>query len=260
MLASAESYSVELFRDILDAVQNAAGGTTYSNVYDLKQRTVYVYFYHDFEHEVVFNLEEELYRGVHAYDLPDLFPRNEDFERWALPQIETFEMRMEMRTATDVDRGIYDRYVGEYRVPEEIGWLSFAPAIVSSINILHTDDRLFMSAVPEMLPLELRPQSETSFFYADLSPDIPDFEVSFVADDSGAVIQAILDFEGLGTVPFRKVTSDAPALAQLQLVAGEAASRQEAGPMFEQIPWLLVPVAVILASVVVWRRVRSLLI
>jgi hypothetical protein len=164
---------------------------------------------------------------------------------------------MEMRTATDVDPRIYDRYVGEYRVPEQIGWLSFAPAIVSSINILRTDDRLFMFAVPEMLPLELRPQSDTSFFYAGLSPDIPDIEVSFVADDSGAVIQAILDFEGLGTVPFRKVNSDAPAFAQLQLVTGEAAIGEEPGPRYKQILWLLVPVAGILASVVGWRIVRN---
>jgi hypothetical protein len=257
MLASADSYSVDLFRDILDAVQNAAGGTTYSNIYDLKQRTVNVYFYHDFEHEVVFNLDEELERGAHVYDLPDLFPRNEAFERWALPQIETFETRMGMRTATDIDPQIYDRYVGEYEMPAEIGWLSFPPAVFSSIFVVHGGHRLFLSAIPEMLPLELRPESETSFFYADLSPDIPDFEVSFVADDGGTVIQAILDFEGLGTVPFQKVNSDAPALAQLQLLTGEAAMREKPGPGFEQILWLLVPVAAILASVVVWRTVRN---
>jgi hypothetical protein len=257
MLDSAESYSVELFRDILEAVQNAAGGTTYSNIYDLKQRTVTVYFYHGFEHEVVFDLDEELERGAHVYDLPDLFPRNEAFERWALPQIEGFERRMGMRTATDIDPRIYDRYVGEYEMPAEIGWLSFPPAVFSSIFVVHEGNRLFLSAIPEMLPLELRPESETSLFYADLSPDIPDFEVSFVADDSGALIQAILDFEGLGTVPFRKVNSNTPALAQLQLVTGGAATRVEAGPRSEQILWLLVPVAAILVSVVVWRRVRN---
>jgi hypothetical protein len=142
-------------------------------------------------------------------------------------------------------------------MPAEVEWLSFPPAVFSSIFVVREGDRLFLSAIPEMLPLELRPKSETRFFYADLSPDIPDFEVSFVADDSGAVIQAILDFEGLGTIPFQKVNSNTPALAQLQLVTGGAATRVEAGPRFEQILWLLVPVAVILASVVVGRGVRN---
>lgn len=257
MFASAEAFTVELLRDILDAVQNAAGGTTYSSIYDLKQRTVHVYFYHDFEHEVVFNLGEELKRGAHVYDLLDLFPRNEAFERWALPQTEAFETRKRMRTATDIDPQIYDRYVGEYEMPAEIGWLSFPPAVFSSIFVVHESDRLFLSAIPEKLPLELRSESETSFFYADLSPDIPDLEVSFVADDGGSVSQAILDFEGLGTIPFRKANSDKPALAQLQLLTGEEATREEPGPRFEPVLWLLVPVAVVLASVVVWHRIRN---
>jgi hypothetical protein len=206
---------------------------------------------------VVFNLDEELKQGAHVYDLPALFPRNEAFERWALPQIEAFETRMGVRTVTDIDPQVYDRYVGKYEIPAEIGWVSFPPAAFSSIFVVHEGDKLFLSAIPEMLPLELRPESKTSFFYADLSPDIPDFEVSFVTDDGGTVIQAILDFEGLGTVPFWKVNSDAPAPAQLQLVTGEVATTEKLGPRFEQILWLLVPVVAILASVVVWRRIRK---
>jgi hypothetical protein len=255
MLASAEAYSVDLFRDILDAVQNAAGGTTYSNIYDLKQRIVYVYFYHDFEHPVVFNLDEELEQGAHAYELPDLFPRNEDFELWALPQLESFRARMEMRTATDIDPQTYDRYLGEYELPAEVGWLSFPPAVFSSIFVVQEGDRLFLSAIPEMLPLELRPESETDFFYADLSPDIPDIQVSFITDESGTAIQAIIDFEGLGTVPFQKISSEVPTLAQLQLLAGEAAE-EPSGFGLEQLLWLLVPIAAILVAFGVWRGVR----
>jgi hypothetical protein len=256
MLASADSYSVDLFRDILDAVQNAAGGTTYSNIYDLKQRTVTVYFYHDFEHEVVFNLDEELRKGAHGYDLPNLFPKNDDFESWALPQLEAFETRIEMRTATDIDPQIYDRYVGEYEMPEELGWISFPPAVFSSVFVVQEGDRLFLSAIPEMLPLELRPESETSFFYADLSPDIPDFGASFIADERGTVTQVILDFEGLGTVPLQKVSSQTPSLEQLKLLTGEVAIQEESGVGLEQPLWLLVLVVVILVAVVVWIGIR----
>ncbi|MGD2252541.1 MAG: hypothetical protein PVF70_06465 [Anaerolineales bacterium] len=255
MLASAEAFTVDLFRDILDAVQNAAGGTTYSNIYDLKQRIVYVYFYHDFEHPVVFNLDEELEQGAHVYELPDLFARNEDFELWALPQLESFGTRIEMRTATDVDPQIYASYVGEYELPAEAGWLSFPPAIFSSVFVVQEGDRLLLSAIPEMLPLELRPESETDFFYADLSPNIPDFKVTFIEDSTGSVVQAAIDFEGLGTVPFLKIRSEVPALAQLQLQAGEAAEKP-LGFGLEQLLWLLVPIAAILVAFWVWRGVR----
>jgi hypothetical protein len=255
MLAGAETYSVDLFRDILDAVQNAAGGTTYSNIYDLNQRIVYVYFFHDFEYEVVFDLDEELANGAHFYELPDLFPRNVGFELWALPQLDAFETMIEMRTATDTDPDVYDRYVGGYGVPDEIGWLSFAPASVSTIDILRANDRLYMSAVPEMLPLELRPQSETDFFYADLSPNIPNFRIAFVEDTSGSVIQAIIDFEGIGSVPFLKINSEVPTLSQLQLLAGETAEEPSGfGP--EQLLWLLVPVVIVLLAFGVWRIFR----
>jgi hypothetical protein len=113
-----------------------------------------------------------------------------------------------------------------------------------------------MSLVPEMLPLELRPESETSFYYADLSPDMPDFEVSFFADENGQVTQATLDIPGVGTVPFQRVSSKTPPLTQIQLLTGEVATIERSELMFEQILWLLVPVAVILAAVVIWRRVR----
>jgi hypothetical protein len=257
MLAGADAYSLEVFRDILEAVQNAAGGTTYSNIYDLKRRTVYVYLFHDFEHEVMINLDEELQMGAHGYDLAALFPGNEVFERWAQPMIDRFENMVERRTATNVDPAIYNRYVGEYEVPPEVGWLSFPPVVLASVSIVHDSDRLFMSVAPEMLPLELRPESETSFFYADLSPDIPDLQVSFVADDNGNVTQAIVDIPGVGAIPFHKVSSQEPSFAQMQLLTGEAATREKPGPGFEQILWWLVPVAAILASVVLWRRVRN---
>jgi hypothetical protein len=49
------------------------GTTQYSNVYDLTNGLVYVYFLHDFDNEIFFNLCEELKKGRHYCDLPLLF-------------------------------------------------------------------------------------------------------------------------------------------------------------------------------------------
>ena len=77
MLLDFGAPTVENFRDILQATHrstyNPLGTTQYSNVYDLTNGLVYVYFLHDFDNEFLFNLKEELNRGRHYFDLPSLF-------------------------------------------------------------------------------------------------------------------------------------------------------------------------------------------
>ena len=77
MLLNSEIPTVEHFRDILNATHrgayNVIAETLYSNIYDLTNGLVYVYYLHDYNTEVIFNLEEELKKGDHYYDLPSLF-------------------------------------------------------------------------------------------------------------------------------------------------------------------------------------------
>ena len=47
--------------------------TLYSNIYDLKNGLVYLYYLHDFDNEVIFDLSEELKKGRHYFELPSLF-------------------------------------------------------------------------------------------------------------------------------------------------------------------------------------------
>jgi choloylglycine hydrolase len=62
MLEGSKELSVGTFTDILGAVTQKwdGGGTKYSNVYDLKQRIVYVYDKANFDKYAVFHLDEEL--------------------------------------------------------------------------------------------------------------------------------------------------------------------------------------------------------
>ena len=76
--------SVDLFRTILAATyQRAWSPTLYSNVYDLRSRTMHLYYFHDFTRVVTFGLADELKKGKRVVDIPSLFPRNEAAEKYA---------------------------------------------------------------------------------------------------------------------------------------------------------------------------------
>lgn len=70
--------SIESFGHILAAVhQEGNFATQYSNVYDLKNRVVYVVHYHNYNEVIMFDLIEELKQGYHIYELPTLFTNAE---------------------------------------------------------------------------------------------------------------------------------------------------------------------------------------
>lgn len=76
--------TVAQFRDILKATHrssyNIISTTQYSNIYDLSNGVVYLYYLHDFENEIVFNLSQELKKGRHYFDIPSLFNKELKYE------------------------------------------------------------------------------------------------------------------------------------------------------------------------------------
>lgn len=56
-------------------------GTMYTSLYDLDSGNIYLYFYHDYKHEVKLNIAEELAKGERKILISDLFPRNEEYEK-----------------------------------------------------------------------------------------------------------------------------------------------------------------------------------
>jgi len=64
-------------RRILAATHQEGGyPTLYSNIYDLTAKKVHLYYFHNYEEEVVIGLEEELQKTTGVRDLPSLFPPN----------------------------------------------------------------------------------------------------------------------------------------------------------------------------------------
>ena len=80
MLSKSDTATVAYFRDILNAThrENFVARTLYSNIYNLTNGLIYLYYLHDFDNEVVFNLSEELKRGCRYFELPSLFGKRID--------------------------------------------------------------------------------------------------------------------------------------------------------------------------------------
>jgi uncharacterized protein (TIGR03435 family) len=76
--------TLELFRDILSAThQGGSAPTQYSNVYDLRSRTMYLYYFHDYSRVVTFRLDDELKKGDRVVGIPALFPPSAAAEQFA---------------------------------------------------------------------------------------------------------------------------------------------------------------------------------
>jgi hypothetical protein len=77
MLENRKDVNVPMVRRILAATHQEGGAATlYSNIYDLKARKVHVYYFHNFQEEVVIDLEKELLDKTGVLDLPNQFPPN----------------------------------------------------------------------------------------------------------------------------------------------------------------------------------------
>lgn len=57
-------------------------GTTYTTIYDLQEKLIYLYFYHDYSRCVTFDLEKELAKGNHVLLMTSLFPPNAEYIRF----------------------------------------------------------------------------------------------------------------------------------------------------------------------------------
>lgn len=56
-------------------------GTLITTIFDTKEKTASIYFYHNFDTVMQFSLTEELAKGDYTKSLSELFPINSDFER-----------------------------------------------------------------------------------------------------------------------------------------------------------------------------------
>jgi hypothetical protein len=184
MLENATDLSIEYIRDVMDAVHVVDYfPTLYSTVYDLKRKVVYLYHFHDFQNVVVFNLSEELSRGAHAYDIASLFPENPDWELWAKPIIDRYELSIKSNIDSSISPTINNAYVGTYLMPEDYKFFG-----AESMSVLSEGINLWL-IFPSGIQLEFFPKSEISFFF--VAPPGRDllYEVTFDVGADGKATQ-----------------------------------------------------------------------
>lgn len=77
--------TIEYRSSLLDTMhvcrKKIGDGTLLSSIWDLNNGTVNLYFYHNYEKTVRFNLNEELKKGDHIIAIETLFPKNTEFEK-----------------------------------------------------------------------------------------------------------------------------------------------------------------------------------
>jgi hypothetical protein len=204
MLEGSPDLSVEYIRDVMAAAHQSGPGsrTLYTNVYDLANRLVYLYHFHDYEQVVVIDLEEELAKGAHTYDLPALFPPNPRAEQYSAPILRGYNDLIQSRLA-EVDPALLAACVGEYELPEGSGWPD------DRISVVPHGDSL-MLVFPSYHRAELFPQGEASFFAVTWAGR--DYEVRFDArfgvDAAGRVQYVELVYPGGSVTRHRRLGSE----------------------------------------------------
>jgi hypothetical protein len=157
MLSRADHYSVDLFRRALDVShQEGFSPTLYSQVYELDTGTIHLYLYHDFEHEVVLRLADELAKGPHVVALKDLFPPNSDLDRWAADQVYNWMAGYGDMIDPGIPSASQGWMSGQYDVLEQ--------ADTGPVKIYLEDDQLYMLR-PNQLPIALYPADPNTVFH-----------------------------------------------------------------------------------------------
>jgi hypothetical protein len=157
LLSQAGSYSIELFRQIMEATrQDHYVQTVYSQVYDLKKGLIYLYLFHDFQNSIVLNLTDELAKGPHMVSVASFFPGNRNYDQWSFEQTDQWKLFYAYKIDTAVKPASLGSLVGEYRVPGD--------ASASPVRIYLEKDQLYFQK-PDELPLELYPDSASTVFH-----------------------------------------------------------------------------------------------
>jgi hypothetical protein len=157
LLSQAGSLSVERMRQVLEAThQEDYAQTVYSQVYDLKQGLIYLYFFHDYQNGMVLNLAEELAKGPHMLDLAALFPENQAYAQWLQSITDNWKTFYEYRIDRSVKPARLGSLAGAYRLEGETAALP--------IRVYLEKDQLYLQ-MPNELPLELYPDSNGFVFH-----------------------------------------------------------------------------------------------
>jgi LPXTG-motif cell wall-anchored protein len=173
MLSQADYYTVDLFRQVLDVAHAESGSPTlYSQVYELNKGIIHLYQFHDFQHEVVLNLADELAKGPHIATIASLFPKNSDFDLWAFQQLQQWQVNYEALINTSIKPDSQSWMSGEYVLQGE----------AEPVKVYLENNQLYLLK-PNQLPVELYPTSPDTVVHHFFNG--MDLTLTFQRDQSG---------------------------------------------------------------------------
>lgn len=177
-LEEASEISVNLFRSITSDVHvEGVVKTLYSNVYDLKNQIIYLYYY-DFENPLRIDLQDYLKKkGTCTYHLGHLFPEREAQirERYQIVRQDKW------KSAAKLDPMSFDQYTGTY----------FAQGV--DMDVARVDDKYEIRFLGTE-PYELVPLSQRAF--AVIDPEGSSARIEFEKKKGEKSFQLVADLDG----------------------------------------------------------------
>lgn len=179
MLSADTTPSLENGLPILDACkQKGTYATKYSNVFDLNSDKISLISFSGQTNAIDMNLNEELKKGGHYYDLPEIQSQfNQPIKLLPIKPV-----------ITKVPQNILKQYKGEYKINSEV-----------YIKISVVNGRIFYQESNKVDVYELHASSEDQFFFKTIPPFI-----TFIRDNKGKVIDIAIH-EGSKTEKFKKI-------------------------------------------------------
>jgi hypothetical protein len=251
MLEDASTLSVDLMRQVMSATHlEGESHTLYSNVYDLTNRFVYLYYYHDYDNAVVLDLEKELAKGQRVVDLPTLFPPNAAAESWAAPILSGVEQARANRATVELAPVILEEYVGRYDIPDEMSSSYPYPFF----GVMLDGDTLYLQVKTDKAWYPLTPESDNAFFHLSVGND---FSVAFERGESGTV-ETMLYREGGREYALPRIPDEQAAAQPAAVTATTAQLLDETGAAPDYATRLgAALVAFALGAWMIWRGFRG---
>lgn len=85
LLEERQEASIDFTKTVMNTMSECRGdlcdGTLYTSAFDIEKGDIYLWFYHDYQQEIKFNLAEELAKGNHSLEMPTLFPPNANYQK-----------------------------------------------------------------------------------------------------------------------------------------------------------------------------------
>jgi hypothetical protein len=189
MLRNSGRVSAEFFRSILAAVHQEPGEgspTEYSKICNLKTGDMYIYHFHNYADVARLNLDRELKKGEHSYEIRSLFPQTTfAFDTYAKNNKVGSPPQATVSTTAPGD------VTGDYEVDPPERFLAF--------SVTQENGKLF-GRIRGLAKYELTPESDTTYYCRALKS-----RWSFIRDNSGEISSLVLDFFGVEKTSAKKI-------------------------------------------------------